>query len=188
MGAWNWLDWILVIILVASIIPAIKRGFVRELISLASVIVALIIAALEYPRAAAWFQDLTKSREVAMAAGFLSIFVAILVAGAAISFLARLLIKTAGVEWFDRFLGGIFGLIRGVIIDSIVLMILMAFAIKSQAVSRSQLAPYISTGARAIAFMMPQTLRDDFRSGFEKFRQTIIETGKSGVKTKPAAP
>jgi membrane protein required for colicin V production len=188
MGAWNWLDWVLAIVLVASIIPAIKKGFVRELISLASVILALIIAALEYPRAATWFQDLTNSHQVAMAAGFLIIFVAVLVAGAVISFFVGLLIKTAGVEWFDRFLGGLFGLVRGVIIDSIVLMVLMAFAIKSQAVSRSQLAPYISTGARAIALAMPQNLRDEFRSGFEKFRQTIIDTSKSGAKTKTTAP
>src|SRR5579884_2429036 len=70
MGAWNWLDWVLAIVLVASIIPAIKKGFARELISLASVILALIIAALEYPRAATWFLDLTNSHQVAMAAGF----------------------------------------------------------------------------------------------------------------------
>lgn len=184
MGAWNWVDWALAIIIVLSIIPAVRKGFVRELISLASVVVGLVVAALEYPRAAAWYEDLTKSHEVALAAGFLTIFIAVLVAGAIVSLIARLLIRTAGVEWFDRFLGGIFGFIRGVIIDSILLMILMAFAIKPQAVSRSYLAPYISTGARAIAFIMPQNLRNHFYSGFEKFRQAIMESAQGGAKSK----
>ncbi|HEX5483601.1 MAG TPA: CvpA family protein [Terriglobia bacterium] len=184
MGAWNWVDWVLAIIIVLSIVPAVRKGFVRELISLAAVVIGLVLAALEYPRAAGWYEDLTKSHEIALAAGFLTLFVAVLVAGAVISAAAHLLVRTAGVEWFDRFLGGIFGFIRGVIIDAILLMILMAFAIKPAAVSRSYLAPYISTGARAIAVVMPQNLKDHFYSGFEKFRQAIMESTQRGASSK----
>ncbi len=179
---WNWLDWTLAGIIFLSALFAIRKGFVRELIALATVVLALVLAALEYPRVAGWFDNLTKSHGVADAAGFLAVFGVVLVAGALISALAGALIHTAGVEWFDRFLGGLFGVVRGVLIDCVVLMILVAFAIKPQATSRSRLAPYISTGARVIAFAMPRGLKDDFHAGFEKFRQAVIGAGQQAAK------
>ncbi|HTV54170.1 MAG TPA: CvpA family protein [Terriglobia bacterium] len=174
MGAWNWLDWVMVIIMVASIIMAIGKGLVRELISLAAVVVGIIVASLEYGRAAYWFQDLTKSKEIAWAAGFLAIFALVLAAGGAASLAARFLIQQAGIEWFDRFLGGIFGLVRGLLIDSILLMVMMAFAVKPQAVEKSRLAPYVSTGARAMAYLMPGSLRNSFDQEFKKFRRAYL--------------
>jgi membrane protein required for colicin V production len=174
MGSWNWLDWVLAIIIVVSVVFAIGKGLVRELISLGAVIVGIVVAGLEYTRAARWFQDLTKSQQIALAAGFLTVFLLVLIGGAAISLVARLLIRQAGIEWFDRFLGGIFGLVRGIVIDSILLMVMMAFAVKPQAVQNSRLAPYVSTGARALAYLMPHNLRDSFHAEFQKFRQAIL--------------
>lgn len=187
MAFWNWIDWLLAIIVVVSIILAVKKGFVRELISLAAVIVGLVVAAVEYHRAAAWFADLVKSHEVALACGFLAIFIVVLIAGAIVSALAKLLIRTAGVEWFDRLMGAVFGLIRGVIVDSVILMVLVAFSIKPAAVSRSRLAPYVSAGARAIAFVMPKALKDDFYAGFQKFRQGVLDESNAAAHNKPSS-
>ena len=74
MATWNWLDCILAAIVVASIVAAIVKGFVQELISLASVVIGLVVAAFGYPRAALWFDDLTKSHEIALGLGFLHHF------------------------------------------------------------------------------------------------------------------
>lgn len=178
MNAWNWIDWILAAIVLVSVLAAIRKGFVRELISLAAVIAGLVVAALEYHRAAAWFEDLTRSHEVAQAAGFLVLFLAVLLLGLIVSVVAAKLVKTAGLQWFDRFLGGVFGLVRGVAVDCVLLMILLAFAIKPAAVKRSLLAPYVTTGARALALVMPSDLKAQFRDGFHKFRQGLAPEEK----------
>src|SRR5574337_850143 len=141
MSTWNWLDWTLAIIVVASIVAAMTKGFVRELISLASLIIGLVVACLGYTRAALWFDDLTRSHEIALGLGFLSLFLGTLIAGGLVSLLAEKLIKTAGIQWADRFLGGAFGLVRGVLVDCVLLLILVAFAIKPMAVRQSSLAP-----------------------------------------------
>ncbi len=182
MAMWNWLDWILAAVVMASVVAAMMKGFVQELISLATVVAGLVVAALGYPRAALWFDDLTKSHDIALGLGFLVLFLGTLIVGALVGALARRMIKTAGVEWFDRFLGGIFGLIRGVLVDAIVLLILVAFAIKPEAVRRSSLAPYITTGTRVIALVMPSGLRAQFQLGFEKVREAVIESEKTGTK------
>jgi membrane protein required for colicin V production len=125
-----------------------------------------------------WFDDLTKSHDIALGLGFLVLFVGTLLAGTLMGLLARKLIKTAGIQWFDRFLGGIFGLVRGVLVDAILLMALMAFAIKPDAVRQSALAPYVTTGARLIAFVMPGSLRAQFHLGFEKFREALSQSDR----------
>ncbi len=182
MATWNWLDWTLVAVVVLSTAFAVRKGFIRELISLAAVVVGVLLASLEYSRAAGWFEDLTKSREVALAAGFLLIFLAVLVAGALIASLTRLLIKTAGVEWFDRFLGGLFGIIRGILVDCVLVMALMAFSIKTESVEHSRLAPYVSAGSRVIALAMPREIENGFHSGFEKFKQAVLQASRRAAK------
>ena len=181
MAMWNWLDWILAAVVVASVIAAMMKGFVRELISLASVVAGLVIAALGYQRAALWFDDLTRSHNVALGLGFLTLFLGTLLVGALVSVLARKLIQKAGLQWFDRFLGGVFGLVRGVVVDCILLMVLVAFAIKTEAVQRSTLAPYVTTGARVIALAMPADLKAEFKAGFDKFKQRLVETDKKAT-------
>lgn len=182
MGAWNWLDWVLAAVVLASVLAALLKGIVRELIALASVVVGLVVAAIGYSRAALWFEDLTRSHEVALGLGFLVLFLGTLAVGALVSLLARKLVQTAGLQWFDRFLGGVFGLVRGVVVDCIVLMVLVAFSIKPEAVQRSLLAPYVATGARVIALAMPGELKAQFRAGFEKFRQALVQNDKKATK------
>jgi len=182
MGVWNWLDWVLATVLVVSVVTAIMKGFMTELISLATVIAGLIVAAVKYRQDAVYFDDITKSQEVALAAAFLALFVGILILGAVISVLVRKLIKTAGIHWFDRFMGGVFGVVRGVLVDSVLLMVMVAFAVKLGAVETSVLAPYVTTGARVIALAMPSELKTQFRAGFEQFRQTLAQSDKASGK------
>ncbi len=182
MGAWNWLDSILVTVVLVSVVAAALKGFIRELIALAALVAGLVIAALGYQRAGGWFEDLAHSHEVALGAGFLSLFLGTLLLGALVSVLAKKLIKRAGVQWVDRFLGGVFGLVRGLIVDCVLLMTLVAFAIKTEAVRQSLFAPYITTGARALALVMPGGLREQFRAGFEKFKQGLIQGDKKTPK------
>ena len=188
METWNWLDCILAAIVVASIVAAGMKGFVQELISLASVVVGLTVAAIGYTRAALWFEDLTKSHEIALGLGFLSLFLGTLLVGALVGFVARKIIKTAGIQWFDRFLGGVFGLVRGVLVDAVLLMVMLAFAIKPDAVQQSALAPYVTTGTRVVALVMPANLRAQFHAGFDKFRQAVIPADKGTAKEESAAP
>ncbi len=182
MATWNWLDWILAAIIVVSVVTAMRKGFVQELISLASVVVGLIVAAIGYPRASLWFEDLTKSHEIALGLGFLVLFLGTLLVGAIIGVLARKLIETAGIQWFDRFLGGIFGLVRGVLVDAILLMGMVAFTLKPDSVRQSALAPYVTTGTRVIAFVMPGNLKAQFRLGFQKFHEALNQHEKRATK------
>jgi membrane protein required for colicin V production len=182
MGSWNWLDWVLTAVVVASIVAAALKGFVRELIAIATLLAALVVAAVGYERAGSWFEDLTKSHPVALGAGFLVLFLGTMAVGALASFAAKKMIQTAGLQTFDRFLGAVFGLVRGVAIDCVLLMAMLAFSIKADAVQQSVLAPFVTQGARVVVLAMPRDVKAHFEDGFEKFRQALIQHDKNGSK------
>ncbi|HKS96130.1 MAG TPA: CvpA family protein [Terriglobia bacterium] len=173
MGAWNWLDWTLIAIVAVSVVAAFSKGFVRELISLAALVAGVIVAARGYGRAAAWFEDLTSSHQVAQGLAFLALFIGTLLVGAVIAAIAAKLIKKAGVQAFDRFLGGLFGLVRGVAVDCVLLLVLVAFTIKLDAVRKSALTPYVMGGAEAVANVMPDDLKTQFHAGLQKYRVSV---------------
>ncbi len=154
----------------------------RELISLATLVAALVIAAVGYPRASVWFEDLTKSHAVALGAGFLALFLGTMVIGAFVALAAKKLVQTAGLQMFDRFMGGAFGLVRGVLIDCVLLMVMLSFAIKPEVVQQSVLAPFVSAGARVVVLAMPHDLKAQFDGGFSRFRQAMIEQDKKATK------
>lgn len=178
MSTWNWLDWVLTAMVVASVAAAAVKGFVRELISIGTLMAALVIAALGYRGAGIWFEDLTKSHTIALGAGFLLLFLGTMAVGAVISVIAQKLVQTVGLQLFDRVLGGAFGLVRGIALVCILLMVMLAFSIKTEAVQRSVLAPFVAAGARVIVLVMPYDLKAQFHDGFQKFRLALIQEDK----------
>jgi len=175
---WNWLDWVLLGIVGVSVVAGIWQGLIREIISLASLAGGLILAGLEYPRAAEWIGAYVASQNAAKCLGFLGLFFGTIVVGAAISFLLRKVLQKAGLAWFDRLLGGIFGLVRGCIVAFVLVLAIVAFSIQTAALQGSTLAPYVILGSRAIGALMPQDLSSQFHRGLDQFRQALIEKDK----------
>ena len=186
MAHWNWLDWVLATIVFVSVVTALWKGFVGELIALASAITALIIAAYNYERVAPLLKAFTRTRGVALGVSFILLFAGVLVMGALVSILARRLIKKVELQWFDRFLGAVFGLLRGLLVDCVLLLVMMAFAIQPEAVRKSTLAPYVTAGSRVLALAMPGKMRSDFRVGFERFKKALTQTDKNNLEKNPA--
>jgi len=178
MGTWNWLDWTLVAVLFLSALTAFAKGFIRELISMAALVAGLVIATLEYERASVWFDDLTRSHQTAQGLSFLALFLGTLLVGAVVSALAGKMIRTAGLQRIDRLLGAGFGLVRGAAMDCILLLALVTFGIKPDAVKQSALAPYVTTGADTLAEAMPTPLRTQFRAGLQRAKQKMDESEK----------
>jgi membrane protein required for colicin V production len=184
MAHWNWVDWVLAIIVLVSVLTALWKGFVSELVALASAITGLVIAGFNYERLAPLLQGFTRSRGVALGVSFLLLFAAVMLIGALISILAKKLIRKVQLQWFDRFLGGIFGLARGLLIDCIVLLVMITFAIQQGAVEKSALAPYFIAGSRVVALVMPGNLRSEFRAGFEKFKRELIQDDRKAMEVR----
>ncbi|WP_353140892.1 CvpA family protein [Limnohabitans sp.] len=109
-------DWILLAVLALSLLLGLWRGIVQEVLSLAGWVAAFYVSQMYAPMAAAWLPMEGSSQMLRYAAGFVVVFVAVLVATVLVSFVVKKLISAVGLGPLDRLLGSLFGLMRGVVI------------------------------------------------------------------------
>ena len=126
-----------VVIVGLSILLSLIRGLVRELLALAAWIVAFLVANLLAGEAAHWMPDAIATEQLRLLAGFLGVFVVVLLAMSALAILASKLVKSAGLGLEDRLLGGVFGLARGLLVVMVIVLLAGLTALPRQAVWRN---------------------------------------------------
>jgi membrane protein required for colicin V production len=109
-------DWILLAVLGLSLLLGLWRGIVQEVLSLAGWVAAFYVSQMYAPMTAAWLPMEGSSQMLRYAAGFVVVFIAVLVATVLISWVIKKLISAVGLGPLDRLLGSLFGLMRGVVI------------------------------------------------------------------------
>lgn len=171
LSQWSYLDFLFIVIFLVSIVFALLKGLAREIISLTALIGGFILAVFFYHVPAGLFKDFSKTEALSNLIGFVIIFFGCILIGAVTAFLVNRLIKAASLKWADRLLGGIFGLIRGWAIASILVVALIAFPIRDDFLARSAIAPYLLAGARIAVYCVPQKLKDQFNEQYMKVVQ-----------------
>jgi len=160
-------DWLIVAVILLSIISAAVQGFFAEALSMAGLVVGYVVAAWQYPGLSAWFMTFLKNAWLADIFSFLIIFFVILLVFNIAARIARKLMKAAGLSRFDRFLGALLGVVKGVLVVTVVLMGMTAFTPTSTMLKRSALAPYFLVVGRAAMWVAPSDLRARFNEGLE---------------------
>ncbi|MGE5647261.1 MAG: CvpA family protein [Acidobacteriota bacterium] len=168
----NWLDVVLALILAASIVRGLVKGLARTGIGLASVVVGVLCGLWFYGVVGGQMRDYISSRPLANLAGFLVIFTFVVVLGWLLGMLLERLLKLVHLSWLNRLLGGAFGAVRGVLLCTVIVFVLMAFAIKPppRAVAESRLAPYVMGAARVMAYAAPHDVRASFHGSYDKLK------------------
>src|SRR5262245_453711 len=118
----SWLDWLIIAILVYSIAISWFKGFIREVLGLITVLVAVLLAAWFYPGVGRLFKDVVRTENIALFFGFSLIFVVTLLAGFVVIWLIAKFMKFAKLQWADRLLGAAFGFIRGSLLSASLLL------------------------------------------------------------------
>jgi membrane protein required for colicin V production len=120
----TWFDYTVIAIVGISILLSIIHGLVRELLALASWVVAFVVAQIFAANVALLLPAALENPSVRLLAGFLSVFFAVLIAMTLLAMALSGLIKAAGLGFADRALGAVFGLVRGLAI--VVIAVLLA--------------------------------------------------------------
>lgn len=175
MAQWTFLDYIFGIIVLVSVIFAMTKGLVREIISIVALVGGFILAAFYYQVPGAWLAKYLRTEPMGHLAGFLVIFLGCLMAGALLAFFINKFVKMASLEWVDRLLGAVFGFLRGWVVCSIIVIGLVAFPVKEDLIARSILAPYVLAGARGAILMVPKELKTKFNEEYQKVLRTLNE-------------
>lgn len=183
----NWLDAVLLLILIASVVTSFRKGLTREIVGLAAVVIGLLLGSWFYASAGAILRPYLNSRIAANFAGFFMVFCAVMLAGAVISSMLGRFLKVTGLSFFDHTLGAGFGLIRGVLIAVALIMGVMAFSQSAppSSVVNSRLAPYVVQGARVFAAIAPFELKEGFHKSYAEAKSAWDEALKKGIRKVP---
>ena len=178
----SWADIGIVAVVLLSVLLAAAQGFFFEIFSLAGTVVGYLLAAWGYTRVAPMLEPYVKTPWVANISAFLLIFVAVTLLASAIGRLMRATMKEVGLRWFDRLLGGVFGLARGLLVVMVICLALASFAPGSPVLSNSRLAPYLLVVARAAVWLAPTQVRMQFRAGMDALNG--LKNGKPSAADK----
>ncbi|OQW87704.1 MAG: colicin V synthesis protein [Rhodoferax ferrireducens] len=110
------LDWIFAVVLLLSMALGAWRGLVYEVLSLVNWVVAFVLARMFALDAAQLLPISGASATMRYGAGFLLVFVLVLVVGGLLTVLIKKLTAAVGLSPIDRTLGAVFGATRGVLL------------------------------------------------------------------------
>ncbi len=126
-------DGVLSGILLLSLVVGAWRGLVHELMSLAGWVAAFFVAQWLAQDVAQWLPLWREAApQVRYALSFVLVFVASMFAAALVSWLLGKVVSTAGLKPVDRSLGGIFGLVRGVVVLLVLAVVVHLLGMRSQ--------------------------------------------------------
>lgn len=166
----NALDWLILLIMLLSALLAAAQGFFFEVISLAGAVLGFLLAAWGYGRIAPWFLQYVKQQAIADLAGFLTIFVSVVLLAGTIARITRWAVREVGLRWVDRVLGAAFGFVRGIVVVTAGILAITAFAPDSSELRQSQLAGYFMVAGTGASWLAPAEIRQKFRDGINKLR------------------
>lgn len=168
----NALDVVVVVLILYSVIQGVVRGMTRQLISLGTLIMGVLVGAWNYPHLAPYLVPYVRNWEIAAFLAFLLIFIAVKLIGVAIGFGLSKILTVADLRWFDRVLGFAFGFAKGFLLSAVLFLGLLAFPFELGWVKNAATAPYLLKGAQWISYITPPEIKTRFHEELEKLRQT----------------
>jgi membrane protein required for colicin V production len=140
----NLLDYIIVIAVVYLIVKGAMLGFIREICSLAGVILGVCLGNLLQPWVTGLLRPSLPSTEYLPLISFALIFAVILILFNLIGWIIGLSTKNVFLGWLDRTLGVFLAIVKGIIITYLVIVILTFYIFPNEPlIAKSKLAPWV---------------------------------------------
>ena len=153
------LDWVLVVVLVGSVLMGAWRGLVFEVLSLASWVVAFVVARVWGAQVGAWLPMQDVDEGLRTGAGFVVAFIAAIFTLGIVIWLIGKLVKAVGLRPFDRVLGAAFGAVRGLLLLVLIALVFLLTPMReSQIWNTSVFAPYLVSAVSVLRPWMPQEM------------------------------
>jgi membrane protein required for colicin V production len=174
----NWLDFVLALILIASGVAGLRRGFSRQIIGFVSVVLALLLGIWFYGTVGYHLLPYASSRTMANAGGFAVVFCGVLLLGVLASYVVDRFLRVTGLSIVDHILGAGFGLLRGLLYAIAIILGVMAFSRGDkppEAIVNSRMAPYVVDAARMVVSMAPHDLKEGFRRTYAQVKSAWSE-------------
>ena len=181
----NLLDIIILSTVLFFIIKGVIRGFIREIASLAGVVLGVFLAARYQYEATEVIRQFLNPGPYLPLISFIVIFICVVVGCNLLGWMIRLALRMAPLGWVDRLLGLCFALIKGVVITYLVIVVLTFFLPSgTPLIARSRVCPWIVISYQSMAGLISP---DHYQRWKQRFIQKTGELSDTlpGNKTEP---
>ncbi len=149
----DWIDWVIVAIVGITGAFGFFRGLVHEVLSIIGWIAAFILAKFFSPTVYELLGEWIQQDSVRWVLAWMIPFVTVLLIAAAIRFILRELLETTGLGGINVLLGGVFGMVKGLLIITVMVLLLRLtiFSDFEPIRPQSRLLPYFDRFAAQLA-------------------------------------
>jgi len=161
----NWLDIVILVLVVIPTLIGLKAGLIRAVLSLVGVIVGVILAG-QYHQALGEQLTFISQANVANIVAFAIILIVVMIIAAVLASVLKWLVSLVLLGWVNRLGGAIFGLLLGVIFCGALLAIWAKFLGVRETFNDSALATLLLNQFPLILALLPDEF-DTIRSFFQ---------------------
>ena len=181
MSAFNYVDYAVLAVLIASGILATFRGFARELLGVIGWFVAVFFARITQEMITEQVEEYINDDAAAEFLGWMLPFTAAVLAWFVFANLSASSIKKFAMGALDRPLGFVFGIMRGFVIVAVIYMGALALAEDEEVFPDTVLEAASIAPVRVVATMMtgfaPEDMRDDLKDAIPEQDLDDIKDG-----------
>jgi membrane protein required for colicin V production len=168
----NWLDYVLVGLVLISTIGGAVRGLLKEVLPLVSLALGLLIAYRLGPELRPYVLDWWDNETMAYVFCFVVVFIAAWIALGIVSGLLYKLVRATAAGPLDKLFGAALGLIRGVAVAVVVVVAVLAFLPpRSPALRESALAPAFLYIGQVAMSLMPEDAREELQRRYDEMKE-----------------
>jgi membrane protein required for colicin V production len=183
LQAMHWLDIVTISVLVISFVYSLTRGLVRELFSLISFVLAAVLAARYCDLGHKFLAPYLNAPLINNTLGFITIFIVVSFVGNLIGKQISKSIKSAAISPVDRFFGGVLGLIKGGVVISLVLLLIILFIPQGpKKVANTKVANLLTPVSCQLSRLLPPGLKQRFHKRVKKKHTKPSPRDKSALK------
>ncbi|MDP2917535.1 MAG: CvpA family protein [Dehalococcoidia bacterium] len=151
----NWLDIVIIIILVISVIGGLRSGLIRSVLSLAGLIIGVVLAGRFYTALAERLFFVPQDG-IAKVVAFIIILVVVMVVAAILGAIITRAASALVLGWLNHLGGGAFGLIMSGIVIAALLAVWVKFMGMSGPIKGSTIAPLLLDRFPLVLSLLPE--------------------------------
>ncbi|AGA32898.1 Colicin V production protein [Thioalkalivibrio nitratireducens DSM 14787] len=160
----NWIDLVFVALIVVSGLISLYRGFVREIFSLATWVVAIWVGIRFAGDLAVLLPEAVHDTTLRLGIAFAALFILVLIVGGIAGVLAMRLVRGSGLTGTDRSLGVVFGLLRGVLIVALLVFLASLTLVPEEPWwQQSRLVPEFERLVAWLVDLLPEGIQERLR-------------------------
>jgi len=161
----NWYDILMIVIIVAGFLYGMIKGIVSEIFALIGIVGGFVVAMKFSFILKPYILPFVKKEIIAVVFSFAVLLILTAVIFIMLGVFFRKALKIVHLSWLDRFVGGIFGIVKGLVIAGLISLLIFVFLPGGKTfIGKSTIGKYTVNVVRLAVWLLPEKVRKKLKT------------------------